>query len=164
MTSFLRAIALLFPLLLSVPAVAGDVMVHDPWARASAGSARNGGAFMTLMNKGKTDDWLLSASSPAADKIELHTHIRDGEVMRMRAVESISVRAGDTTVLKPGGLHVMFFGLHAPLKEGDTFPLTLMFKNAGTKTISVAVKSAGAGAMDHSKMKHEKMDHGKMKH
>ncbi|MCW8860848.1 MAG: copper chaperone PCu(A)C, partial [Rhodospirillales bacterium] len=54
--------------------------------------------------------------------------------------------------LQPGGDHVMFMGLNAPLKEGDTFPLTLVFKNAGEVTINVTVKAAGAMGAGSMKM------------
>ena len=87
-------------------ALAGDISVDDPFARASAGMARVGAAFMTLRNAG-SDDKLVSASSPVAEHVELHGHIKDGDVMRMRSVESIDVPAGGSVQLAPGGLHLM---------------------------------------------------------
>jgi copper(I)-binding protein len=95
-----------------------------------------------------------------SDVAELHTHIKDGEVMRMRQVEDIPVKAGETVVLQPGGLHVMFMGLHEGLKEGQTFPLTLTFEKAGPVETTVTVGAAGAmGAMNHGAMDHGAMGH-----
>ena len=44
---------------------------------------------------------------------------------------------------RPGGLHVMFIGLHAPLEEGQQFPLTLVFADGSDTTIDVPVKAIG---------------------
>ncbi len=152
--SVLQTVAALSILTSASVALAGDIEVEHPFARASAGMATVGAAFMTLKNDGDTPDTLVSASSPVAAKTELHTHIKDGDIMRMREVPSIEVPADGTTVLQPGGLHVMLIDLKAPLKEGETFPLTLTFANAGSMTVEVPVKSPGAmapmsGHMDH---------------
>ena len=122
----------------------GDITVEGPWARASAGRAMAGAAFMTLNNAGATDDRLTAVSAGVSDKAELHTHIKEGDIMRMRPVEAIEVPAGGVATLQPGGDHVMFMGLHEPLKEGETFPLTLTFEKAGEVTVEVMVMKAGA--------------------
>ena len=140
----------------ATPALAGDITIEKPWARASAGMAKAGAAFMTLRNQGATDR-LVAASAPVARVTELHTHIMDGDVMRMRKVETIEVTGGTMTTLAPGGLHVMLMGLHAPLQEGTSFPLTLTFERAGQMTVDVMVMKAGAMGMDHSKPM--KMEH-----
>ena len=103
---------------------------------------------MTIMNHGAADR-LISAAAPISAKTELHTHINDNGVMRMRKIPAIDLPAGETVTLKPGGLHVMFMGLKAPLQEGGSFPLTLTFEKAGTVTVQVSVKKAGA--MSHGK-------------
>jgi copper(I)-binding protein len=145
---------------LATPAIAGSIAVEDAWARASAGMAKAGAAFLTVRNAGDAADKLIGAKSDVSSKTELHTHIKVGDVMQMRHVESIPIPAGGATMLKPGGDHVMFMGLNKPLVEGQTFPLTLIFEKAGEVTATVAVKGAGAmgpgAAMDHSKghMKH----------
>jgi len=124
-------------------ALAGDIDIENPWARASAGPAKAGAAFMDIGNSGKADR-LVGASADVSKVVELHTHIRDGDVMKMRRVDAIDLPADATTYLQPGGLHVMFMGLTAPLEEGESFPLTLTFENAGDITVEVEVKAAGA--------------------
>ncbi|MFO1128225.1 MAG: copper chaperone PCu(A)C [Rhodospirillales bacterium] len=123
----------------------GDIAIDHPWARASAGTATVGAAYMRISTKGATGDRLVGASSPVAGEAELHTHIAEGDVMRMRPVEGIEVEPGKPAELKPGGLHVMLMSLKAPLKEGETFPLTLDFAKAGKVTVEVAVQSVAAG-------------------
>lgn len=123
----------------------GALAIDHPWARASAGAARNGAAFMAISNRGSEADRLLSASSPAAARVELHTHIMDSDgVMKMRQMEAIELPAGAETRLAPGGLHLMLMGLTAPLVEGTSFPATLTFERAGEITVEVAVEGVAA--------------------
>jgi len=123
-------------------ALAGDMLISKPWARASAGMAKAGGAFMFIYNETGHDDTLLSAKADIAKKVELHTHTMEGGMMRMRQVPSIPTPNGDTQMLQPGGYHVMFMGLHKPLVEGETFPLTLVFEKAGEITTTIEVMGA----------------------
>ena len=92
-------------------------------------------------------DRVVSASSPVAERVELHETIRDGDVMRMREVEAIELPAGQTVELKPGGLHLMLMGLKAPLKAGETVPVTLKFEKAGDVTVQLNVEGAGQATM-----------------
>lgn len=141
---------------------AGGVKIENPFARPSAGTAGAGAAYMTLRG-GATGDKLVSASAAAvAGKAELHDHIRDGDVMRMRKIDAISVPANGAAELKPGGLHVMLMGLKQPLKTGEAFDLTLTFEKAGVVTVKVPVLAMGAG-MDQG-MKHDPSKHGMPKH
>ena len=144
--SFRRLIpAVLATLWLSAgSAVADGIMVTDAFARASAGAAKNGAAFMTLKNHAGRDDHLVAVRTARARKAELHTHIHDQGVMRMRPVARITVPAGAVAALKPGGNHVMLMGLTAPLKEGETLSITLVFEHAGEIAVAVPVGAIGA--------------------
>lgn len=128
---------------LAQPVAAADISVEGPFARASAGMAQTGAAFMTLKNTSATADQLTAASTPVAATAELHNHIKEGDIVRMRQVDSIEVPAGGTVALQPGGLHLMLIGLKQPLREGETFPLTLTFAHAGALTVEVPVKAVG---------------------
>jgi len=119
----------------------GSIAVSEGVARMSFGRAVNSAGFLSIQNMGKQDDVLTGASSTISKRTELHTHIRDGEVMRMRRVEGgIKVPTGKTTTLQPGGLHIMFIGLKKPLKNGDQFPLTLTFQKAGNIAITMTAR------------------------
>lgn len=129
-------------------ASAGNIRIRQPFARATP--AKVGGVFMTLQNSGVAADRLVKAESPVAASVELHTHIKDGDAMRMRPVSDIPVPAGGTTKLEPGGYHIMLIGLKQPLKEGERVPLTLTFEKGGSITIEVPVQKAGAaGGHNH---------------
>lgn len=127
---------------------AGDIRIGHPWTRA-AGANANGAGFMALRNTGTQPDRLLSAATPAARVVELHTHIREGDVMRMRPVQDIPVPAGEAVELRPGGLHIMLIGLAAPLAQGSRVPLTLRFERAGEVQVELVVESAGARTGGH---------------
>jgi len=140
--------------------MSGDITVANPWARASAGKARNGAAYMELINNGHKADRLVKAESPAAKHSSLHTHTMKDGVMSMGPVKAIEVSPGEPSVLRPGGLHIMLMGLKAPLKMGETFPMTLIFEKAGKITVQVKVAGPGAmGSMKHEGMKHDMMEH-----
>lgn len=130
----------------------GPLTIEAPWARASAGAARAGAAYLRIVNAGAEADRLVGVSSPAAESVELHTHMTTGGVMRMRRIEAVSVPGNTAAELKPGGDHVMLMGLTGPLKQGGTFPLTLSFEKAGKITVPVAVRpvtARGPGMKHH---------------
>lgn len=120
--------------------VPAPLKIDGVWARATAGAARTGAAYMTIQNDGATADRLVAAASPIAGSVELHAHLKDGDVMRMRPVMAVEVAPGEPAVLQPGGLHVMLLDLKGPLKDGESFPLTLTFEKAGKVTVSVAIR------------------------
>lgn len=126
----------------------GAISIGHPYARATAVGQTTGGGFLKLDNTG-ADDTLLAASAPVAARVELHSMRMDGDVMQMRQVDAIALPAGKTVELKPGGWHLMFVGLKAPLKAGDKFPLKLKFEHAGEIEVTVnvdALTPAAAGA------------------
>ncbi|MCP1659635.1 copper(I)-binding protein [Neisseria perflava] len=124
-------------------AIAAGIQVQNAWARSTVEGMKMGGAFMTLRNESNTPDTLIGGSSPVAERVEIHTHINDNGVMRMRqAKDGVALPANATTEMKPGGYHVMFMGLKRPLKAGEKIPVTLKFKQAKAQTVQVEVKNA----------------------
>ncbi len=120
----------------------GDITVADAWARASI--VKNGAAYVTIMNRGAKADRLIAAATPVAGKAELHTHVMDGDIVRMRRVAAFEVAAESHTALKPGSMHIMLMGLKKPLKSGEMIPLTLTFETAGRIEVMAHVRKAGA--------------------
>jgi len=122
--------------------------VSNAWARATPAKAEYGVAYLTI--RSPTADRLLSASSSVAKRTELHTMEMAGMVMKMRPLPGLDIPAGQPVALKPGGEHIMLIGLQQPLREGQSFTLTLNFEKAGARTVSVAVEKAGAmSGMQH---------------
>lgn len=128
---------------------AEGMMVKGAWARPSIGSAPNGAAYMNIMNHGAAADRLVAVKTDVAGRAEIHTHIMDGDVMRMRRVEGgVEIPLHGEVAFKPGGHHVMLFGLKAKLGEGDSFPLTLVFERGGEMTVTVKVNKKAPEAED----------------
>ena len=137
--------------------LAAEMMVEQPWARPTLQGMSMGGAFMLLKNESAQNDILIGGASPVADKVEIHTHVREGDVMKMREVKGgIPLPAGQLVKLEPGAYHVMLMGLKKPLKVGEQFPLTLKFKHAKPQTVQVKVENMQGVMMDHGthEMKH----------
>jgi len=130
------------PFALSTLAQSNNVEIKGAWARATPGGAQTGAAYVTLQSP--TGDRLTAASTPVAQKAELHVMTMDNGVMKMRQVDGIDVPAGQTVTLKPNGYHIMLTGLSQPLKEGETFPLTLTFAKAGSENVTVTVQKVGS--------------------
>lgn len=126
-------------LALSANVWAAEVKVSDAWTRATPPGQDVGGAFMTLT--ADADLKLVEASSPAASSAELHSMSMDKGTMLMRQVKAIDLPKGKAVQLAPGGLHVMLFGLKAPLKAGEQLPLTLTVHDAKGKSQKVEVKA-----------------------
>ena len=139
----ITALAAVAALLLPGAGRAEGLRVSDAFSRASSGD-RPGVAYMTI-HGGDTADRLVSAQSPRAARVELHTMTMDGGVMRMRPVEGIDVPAGGTVRLAPGQpFHLMLEGLKEPLRQGEMVPLALRFERAGERRVDVAVGGPGA--------------------
>ena len=124
---------------------AGTLRITAPWSRAM-GAGGSGVGYLTIRNTGSTPDRIVAARSAASRAVELHTHIRDGDVMRMRPVQAIDLPAGQEVRLAPGGLHLMLIQLVAPLRQGERVPVTLVFERAGEVEVQLLVEAAGARA------------------
>ena len=118
------------------------VTVSHPWARATPGGSKISAAFMEISSQ--AGDKLVSASSPAAGRVEIHTHIMEGDVMKMRRVDALEVAPGKPLVLKPMGDHIMLMDLKEPLKEGKHLKMTLTFEKAGAVEIEAPIQAAGS--------------------
>jgi copper(I)-binding protein len=161
------SLATLLVALLAVPSAptfaagaADSITVVDPYVRQAPPGAMATGAFMVIRNAGAKDVRVVKADNPASKATELHTHLNEGGMMKMRPVKDIEVKAGGEAVLKPGGLHVMLIDMKTPLKEGDVVPITLTFDDGSSKKVDAKVKKPTAAEMPMSGMGgHDMMQH-----
>lgn len=125
----------------SIAAVFGaDVEIDGAYARASIPNVPNSAAFFVIKNNSDKDIAITSANSDIAEKNELHTHIKENEMMKMIKIEKLVVPAKSSLELKSGGDHVMLMGLKKELKAGDEISLELSFSDGDKKSIKVPVK------------------------
>ena len=115
--------------------------VSNPFARATPPGAKVAGVFMSIENRGKEADRLVSASSPVAGVVEIHEMAMDSGMMKMRAIKGVDVKPGATVDLKPGGYHVMLLDLKQTLKAGDSVPVTLVIEGRDGKRETVEIKA-----------------------
>ena len=108
-------------------APASAVVANDAWVKAPIPGRYMTAGFVTLQNPSQQDRQLVSVSAPWAGLIEIHTHLHEDGVMKMRQINSLEIPGGESVVLEPGGLHLMLFKLQLPLE--DTLPMELCFSN-----------------------------------
>ncbi len=129
------------------------IRLERAWARATPPGTPVAAAYLVIDNRGPRSDRLLSASSPSAEKVEVHATIHDGDMARMRKVDPLHVAAGERLVLEPGGMHLMLVGLRKPLTEGELIPVVLEFEVAGQLRTEIRIFAAGtdmSGGNHHS--------------
>jgi copper(I)-binding protein len=129
--------------LLAQSALVGPIKIEHAYTRATMPGQQVAGGFMKIENKSGPADQLVSASSPIAGEVQLHEMSMEGSVMKMRQVKDIAVPAGGSVELKPGGLHLMFINIKAPLAAGETVPVKLKFAKAGEVEVSMPVNVMG---------------------
>lgn len=157
-----RALALLSVIMLAGCLEKGGIGIDTPYAFATAPSAKNGAAFLTITNDGGADT-LIAAHADIAARTEIHDMAMEDGVMKMRQLDALIVPAKEAVELAPQGKHIMFMELNAPLAEGETFDLTLTFAKAGEMTFPVQIVAPGQKpqAEDHDHdHDHDHDDHG----
>jgi len=130
---------LLLAMVLAASPAAAQIEIENAWARATAPGAKIAAGYMTIHNGAPAADRLIGASSSAAEKVETHVTMKDGDVFRMREVKGYDIPARGSFEFKPGGAHLMFVNIKAPFKEGAKVPLTLRFERAGEVKIELQV-------------------------
>jgi copper(I)-binding protein len=138
---------------------AGDLVITQPWSRATPGGAKIAGGFLTIENKGAAPDRLVSGAGDIAGKVEIHEMAMNNGVMTMRPLDKgLVIEPGKTVKLAPGGYHLMLMDLKQPFKQGDKVPVTLEFEKAGKVALSLDVQGVGAQApagAGHSSGQHD---------
>lgn len=144
----MRPILLALPFILATSAASaegcprwqiGDLTVTNAWSRATIGTNRPGVFYGEIVNAGSQDDALTAISTPLATMPMLHeTRLQDG-VASMPHVMAVQVPAQGSINLEPGSFHGMLMGLTTALSEGESFPVTLTFRDAGEVTIEVGI-------------------------
>jgi copper(I)-binding protein len=122
----------------------GTIQIEHPWALATPGRAKTGAGYLKITNHGTAPDRLISLSSPASQRVQIHQTSNDGTVAKMRPLEKgLEIKPGETVELSPGGMHIMFEGLRAPLIEANRVKGTLVFEQAGTLEVEYTIEPMG---------------------
>lgn len=120
------------------------IQIRSAWASPTPGGVSVSAGYLEISNATDQDDRLIAASSPRADRVEIHDMVMDGPIMRMRPVEALSIPAGETVTFAPGGMHLMFMGVVDPFAEGENIPVTLSFERAGDIEATLPVRRSAS--------------------
>lgn len=123
---------------------AGDIVVSNPWSRATPNGAKVGAGYMVIENRGMVADRLVGGSVEAAARFEIHDTVVEQGVMRMRPLPSLELPPGKVVEVKPGGLHIMFVDFEYPLAAEQKAKGRLQFERAGTIEVEYEVLKMGA--------------------
>lgn len=117
-----------------------QIKITDPWIR-NADKGMNTGMFLKIENLTNKDDELIGVESDFAEVNEIHEVFKNNEMMGMRKIEKLPIKAKSKVELKPRDYHIMFIKLTKDLKLGDKKEVKLKFKNAGTIKVNAVVKA-----------------------
>ena len=131
------------------PAWAGTFGIHAPTVRMVPPGQSVSAAFMILHNHGLKERTVVAAHSELADTVELHNHITEDGMMKMRRVDAIVVPGHGEVVLQPGGFHMMLIGLTRSLEMGEKIAIELEFADGERLSFEAPVQMAPAGH-DHA--------------
>jgi len=112
-----------------------EISVSDAWIRLLPPSVKTTAAYMQITSD--QTDKLISASSPVANRVEIHQSKEEQGMVSMDHVASIDIQQGQPIVLSPQGYHFMVMGLKQTLKKGEHYPLTLRFEKEGDIEVSL---------------------------
>ncbi len=148
----MRKTTLAFSLMLFGAAAQADVTVKESWVRGTTPAQKATGAFMEITSSDAAS--LLSASSPVAGVVEIHTMKMEDGVIKMRAIQKLDLPAGKGVKLQPGGNHVMLMDLKQQMKKGDVVPITLKVEGKDKTVQTIEIKAevrdlAAPATMDH---------------
>ena len=118
-------------------AYADEVKVSKAWTRATAPGQDSASVQLTITSK--KDATLIGVASGSAQSGEIHSMVMEGDVMKMRALESLPLPAKTPVTLGADGNHLMLVGLKNPLKAGRKLPFALTVKFADGRTSVIRV-------------------------
>lgn len=145
-TAVPRLITLVIALLLlaACSAEPGGVSAEDPWIRETPPGRTVAAGYVALRNDGTGDRQLIGGRSAAADRVEVHEMRHVDGMMRMRQVQRVTVPAGESVMLEPGGMHLMLFGID-DAEAGSNIPVTLLFDDGAELDLEFEVRRATGG-------------------
>ncbi len=117
-----------------------DIKIENAWIRAVPPVSKMTAVYMDIINKGSETDELIGANMDICKEVEIHTVFYEEDMMKMRKVDKVEIKGGDTVRLKPGGFHIMCIGIKKHPAEGEVLPVELKFKKSGTIKVNAEVR------------------------
>jgi copper(I)-binding protein len=102
-----------------VPVRAGYMTIHNPQAQAVS---------------------IVEIHSDSFASVEIHRTLMQDGMMRMEQVRDLTIAAGETVQLAPGGLHLMMMQPVQPTRPGETHRIILEYNDGSTQELEMTVR------------------------
>jgi periplasmic copper chaperone A len=118
------------------------IAIERAWATPTPAGVDVSAGYLAIVNATAADDRLLGATSPRAERAEIHEITMEDGVMRMRRIDVLTIPAEEEIEFGPGGMHLMFYGVTEPFSEGQSIPVRLTLETAGAIDVNLPVRHA----------------------
>ena len=129
-------------LALGNPLAHAEVTFADAWVRAPLPGQSVTAGYCDIANMGAQPAVVVGFSGSV--RVEMHETIHDGTMVHMRPLRSLAVAPKSTVSLKPGGKHLMLFGLDPALEH---ITLTAVFADTSELAVTFTVRPLAAGKL-----------------
>lgn len=126
-------------LILSNNPTSAKVVFHGGYAFETFKGQKVAAAYVSIFNQSDKDLVIKSITSTICEVAEIHDTVLEGEIMRMKKVESLNIPARSEFYFQPGSTHIMLMGLNKELKDGTTFKLNFEFRNKQDLNVEIMV-------------------------
>ena len=126
-------------LILSNDSASAKVVFHGGYAFETFKGQKVAAAYVSIFNQSDKDLVIKSITSTICEVAEIHDTVLEGEIMRMKKVESLNIPARSEFYFQPGSTHIMLMGLNKELKDGTTFKLNFEFRNKQNLNVEIMV-------------------------
>lgn len=157
MKSYVKAIVVAMGVACFSMAANAELKVTDAWVKPTVPGQPVGAAYMKLTSDKNVE--IVDLSSPVAGKTELHSMSMTGNIMRMKRVERLQLKAGRAVELKPGGYHIMLMELKHQIKEGETVPISVVTQDESGNKATVSIKAVATAPAESDSDAHMHMHH-----
>lgn len=141
----------------ATPENAPGTTVSDAIVRLPAVSGSPGVAYFNIAQGSGPARKIAGVYVEGVERAEMHETVTENGVSSMRPAKDVPLEAGKTAAFKPGGLHIMLFGVADTLKAGDTTEITVTLDNGDKVSVPAKIENIAGGSGDHdmSAMDHD---------
>ncbi|KQT43904.1 MULTISPECIES: copper chaperone PCu(A)C [unclassified Methylophilus] len=157
MKSYVKKIVVAISMSCFTIAAHAELKVANAWVKPTVTGQPVGAAYMQLTSDKNVE--IVALSSPVAGKTELHSMSMTGNIMRMKRVDRLQLKAGKLVELKPGGFHIMLMELKHQIKEGETVPISLVTQDEAGNKATVSIKAIATAPPESDSDSHMHMHH-----
>ena len=119
--------------------ISAKVVFHGGYAFETFKGQKAAAAYVSIFNQSDDDVVIEKITSSISDTAEIHDTILEGEIIRMKKVDSLNIPARSEFYFQPGSTHIMLMGLNQELKDGKTFNLNFVFENEEKVNVKIMV-------------------------